>query len=137
MRIPIKKNSIYIIGIVVLVSCKNSNNHAINIDTTAKSIRLTDSSRAGLTRILDTVVKSNSNPDDITIKARFVNQGKNKNGDSYITLMVNADSLIVLTNPMPFREGEIAKFIKVGNNITVTYSVSDKKVKLLAAHFEP
>ncbi len=86
--------------------------------------------------MLDTVIASNASPDDTTISGRFINQGKRDNGESYITLKTENDSLVVLTDPMPFSEEEIAKFKKVGNNVTVTYRSSDKKVKFAAADFE-
>jgi hypothetical protein len=122
---------------VLLVSCKNSKNKTITSDTTSKTVILTDSSRAELIRMLDTVVKSNSKKGDITIDARFISQGTKENGDSYITLKTKNDSLIVLNDPMPLKEGEIAKLKKEGNNITVTYNASDKKVKFIATEFEP
>lgn len=38
---------------------------------------------------------------------------------------------------MPLKEDAIAKLKKDGNNVTLTYNSSDKKVKFLAADYEP
>ena len=133
-RTTTKKSGIYILGIMLLISCRNAKHHTG--DRVRIEGRLTDSSREKLIGMLDTVIASNASPDDTTISGRFVNQGKGENGDFYITIKTENDSLVVLTDPMPFSEEEIAKFKKNGNNVTVTYRTSDKKVKFAAADFE-
>jgi len=128
------KSGIYILGIMLLISCRNAKHQTG--DRVRIVGRLTDSSREKLIDMMDTVIASNASPDDTTISARFINQGIRENGESYITLKTENDSLVVLTDPMPFSEGEIAKFKKEGNNVTVTYRSSDRKVKFAAADFE-
>lgn len=128
------KSGIYILGIMLLISCRNAKYHTG--DRVRIEGRLTDSSREKLIGMLDTVIASNASPDDTTISARFISQGKRENGDSYITLKTENDSLVVLIDPMPYSDEEIAKFKKDGNNITVTYSAPDKKVKFIAADYE-
>lgn len=131
------KSSICILGIILCSSCNNSKTQSETQDTTSATIKLTDSSRAKLINALDTLVTSNSRPDDITISAKFINQGKYDNGDSYITVKTKNDSLVTLINPMPLSESDIVLLKKDGDNITLTYSSSDKTVKFLAADYEP
>ena len=138
MKITLTKSDVFTLCIVALVSCKNPGHPTPKPDTTATTFLLTDSSKAALIKELDTIVASNSASDDITVDARFVDQGKDKNGNAYITLLLKGQKSITLNNPMPpFKPEEIAKLKKKGDNITVTYSNSDKKVKFLAADFEP
>ena len=44
-----------------------------------------------------------------------------------LTVEMENDNLIGVTNPMPFEISEIAKLKKERNNITLTYSTLDEK----------
>ena len=86
---------------------------------------------------MDTLVTSNSSPDDTTITGRFINQGKFENGDSYITVKTKNDSIMILIDPMtPLEPTEIVRLKKDGDNITLTYRESHKTVKFLATDYE-
>jgi hypothetical protein len=134
----ILKKKIHILGIILLASCNNSSSQTDSVTPLARiAVKLDDSSRSKLLSALDSVVESNSAPDDITISGRFISQGKYENGDNYIIVSIKSDSSITLINPLgPLKDGEITKLKKEGNNITLTYSASDKKVKFLAAEYE-
>ena len=130
------KNIIILLGLILLASCKNTQNNTETNNTSNKTVVLTDSSRAKLKSALEDVITSNSSSDDITIDAKFVNQMYD-NGNSYITVKTGDESSITLTNPMPLDETDISKLKKEGGNITLTYSASNKTVKFLAVNYEP
>lgn len=126
----------FILPVVLTISCDSSTKtQTKSIDTTTKTIVLTDTSEAKLLNELSDIAKSNSSPDDITISVRFIKQGKYNNGDYYIAVKTN-DSTLTLINPMPLKDNDIAKLKKDGNNITLTYNSSTKTVKFLAAEYE-
>jgi hypothetical protein len=129
------KTFILTISMILVASCNSSKTPTANTDTTSKTIVLTDSSRKELVNALDDIIKSNAKPDDVTISAKFVKQGNYDNGDSYITIKTK-DSTLTLINPMPLKEEEITKLKRDGNNVTLTYSSSDKTVKFLAADYQ-
>ena len=131
------KTSIYTLGAILLISCNNIKSEAETKDATTKTFKLTDSSRAKLINALDSIAISNSDPDDITISGRFINQGKYDRGEYYLTIETEKDSSLILINPMPLKETEISKLKKVGDNITLTYSQSSKTVKFLVTNFDP
>jgi hypothetical protein len=123
--------------LIFFASCNSkTQSQSPTIDTTTHTIKLTDSSRAKLENALDDIVKSNASPGDTTISGRYVNQGKDNNGDFYITIKAS-DNTITLINLSPLKDDDIARLKKNGDNITVTYNQSDKTIKFLATQNEP
>jgi hypothetical protein len=126
------------LGLIFLVSCDGpkSQNRNPAVDTKkSHTIKLTDSSRAKLQNALADIVKSNASSGDTTISGRYVNQGKYDNGNYYITIRTNETS-VTLINLSLLKDDEISKLKKNGDNITVSYSQSDKTVRLLSADYE-
>ena len=131
------KIHLLLLCLIPLVACNSKTQSPIpSIDTTTHTIKLTDSSKAKIENALYDIIKSNASPGDTTISGRYVNQGKNDSGDFYITIKTN-DSTITLINLSPLKDDDIGKLKKNGDNITVTYNQSDKRVKFLAADYEP
>jgi hypothetical protein len=122
--------------LIFLASCNSSATQNTGIDTSTHIIKLTDSSKAKLENALDDLIKSNTSLGDTIISGRFVNQRKYDNGDFYITIKAD-NNTINLLNPMPLRDDEIAKLKKDGNNITLSYNSFDKTVKFLSTQNEP
>lgn len=132
------KNNILILGVFLLASCKNNQNGTATLDTNSKAVVvLTDSSKAKLADALEGIITSNSSPDDISINAKFIDQGRDSKRGSWLTIKTENDSIVTLINPMALNETDIAKLKKDGNNITLTYTASDKTVKFLMANYEP
>lgn len=52
-------------------------------------------------------------------------------------MIKTADSEMTLINLSLLQNQEIARLKKSGTNITVTFNLSDKKVKFLSAEYEP
>ena len=70
-------------SIVFLISCDTSKTQTERKDTGNKTTGLTHSLRSKLTNALESIVEQNSNPDDVTISGKYIEQGKYNNGDYY------------------------------------------------------
>jgi hypothetical protein len=126
----------WILILLLITSCNNSQTRNITVDSTSTTFIVTDSSREKLVNALGDIIKSHSGPNDISVTGQFIKQGKYENGDAYLT-MKTGDSTITLLNLMfPLKENEIGKLKKNGNNLTVTFDSVNKKVKFLSVLFE-
>ncbi len=127
---------LYLSGIVFFASSCHSQKGDVNDKKLmSTTIKLDDSSRKFLINALTAIVDSNASADDVSIDAAFVSQGKLDDNNDYLILKKN-DSIIKLINPMPLREEDIHKLKKEGDNISLTYRASTRKISLLFEKFE-
>jgi len=135
-RTPLIKSA-GVFALTIFISCNDSKIHTKETGDSAQTITLTDSSREGVVKVMDSLIALSTEPGDTIISAEFVRQWQDNDGIYYLTVKMANDGLIVLTNPTPLDQHLISKLKKHGDNLILSYSLLDQTINRLGTVWEP